>query len=103
MAIQELARLSAAFLSILAMGAVAMAEGERRREIVRYDNVAIDLISEGSGALIVLLPSRGRDSEDFDDIAAGIAKAGFKVLRPQPRGAANMIDMRVGDRDLLHR
>jgi pimeloyl-ACP methyl ester carboxylesterase len=37
--------------------------------------------------LIVLLPSRGRGSEDFDDVAAGIAAAGYRVLRPQPRGA----------------
>ena len=47
----------------------------------------IEVIAEGSGPLVVLLPSRGRDSEDFDEIAVGIAKAGFRVLRPQPRGA----------------
>jgi pimeloyl-ACP methyl ester carboxylesterase len=45
------------------------------------------MISEGRGPLIVMLPSRGRDSEDFDDVAAGLAKAGYRVLRPQPRGA----------------
>ena len=59
----------------------------RLREIVRHDDVTIDLISEGSGPLIVMLPSRGRDSEDFDDVAAGIASAGYRVLRPQPRGS----------------
>ena len=59
---------------------------ERTRNLVRYDNVEIDLIAEGKGPLIVLLPSRGRDSEDYDEVAAGLAKAGFRVLRPQPRG-----------------
>lgn len=59
----------------------------RMREIVSYDTVSIDLTSEGSGPLIVLLPSRGRDLDDFDGVAAGLAKAGFRVLRPQPRGA----------------
>jgi pimeloyl-ACP methyl ester carboxylesterase len=34
----------------------------------------------------VLLPSLGRGAEDFDAIAARLAAAGFKVLRPQPRG-----------------
>ena len=34
----------------------------------------------------MLLPSRGRDSEDYDEVAAGLAKEGFRVLRPQPRG-----------------
>ena len=59
---------------------------ERTRSLVTYDNVAIDLIAEGRGPLIVLLPSRGRDSEDYDEVAAGLAKEGFRVLRPQPRG-----------------
>jgi pimeloyl-ACP methyl ester carboxylesterase len=65
----------------------ARAQSERTREIVRYGAVEIDLVAEGSGPPIVMLPSRGRDSEDFDDVAAGLAKAGFRVLRPQPRGA----------------
>jgi len=66
---------------------VARAQTDRARKTVANDNVRIEVIAEGSGPLVVLLPSRGRDSEDFDEIAAGIAKAGFRVLRPQPRGA----------------
>ena len=58
----------------------------RTREIVRRDNVSIDVIAEGRGPLIVMLPSLGRDSEEFDPAAARIAAAGFRVLRPQPRG-----------------
>jgi pimeloyl-ACP methyl ester carboxylesterase len=54
--------------------------------VVGYDDVEIDVIAEGDGPLIVLLPSRGRDSEDYDEVAAGLAEAGFRVLRPQPRG-----------------
>jgi pimeloyl-ACP methyl ester carboxylesterase len=49
--------------------------------------VAIDVIDEGKGPLMVLLPSAGRDSEDHDKVAEGLATAGFRVLRPQPRGA----------------
>jgi pimeloyl-ACP methyl ester carboxylesterase len=63
------------------------AQADRAREIVSYDDVRIDVITEGSGPAVVLLPGRGRDSEDFNDLAAGIAKAGYRVLRPQPRGA----------------
>jgi pimeloyl-ACP methyl ester carboxylesterase len=44
------------------------------------------VIAEGAGPLVVLLPSRGRDSEDYGEVASGIAKAGYRVLRPQPRG-----------------
>jgi pimeloyl-ACP methyl ester carboxylesterase len=58
----------------------------RTREIVRRDDVTIEVIAEGSGPLVVLLPSLGRDSEEFDPVAERIAAAGFRVLRPQPRG-----------------
>jgi hypothetical protein len=37
--------------------------------------VAIEVIQEGSGPLVVLLPSLGRDSEEFDPIAAEVAAA----------------------------
>jgi pimeloyl-ACP methyl ester carboxylesterase len=67
------------------MSGIAVAQ-ERTRALVTYDNVTIDVIAEGRGPLIVLLPSRGRDSEDYDEVAAGLAKEGFRVLRPQPRG-----------------
>ena len=58
----------------------------RTREIVRSGPVAIEVIAEGRGPLIVMLPSLGRDSEEFDPAAQRIAAAGFRVLRPQPRG-----------------
>jgi pimeloyl-ACP methyl ester carboxylesterase len=74
----------------LATGAILMTGDalaqDRARTLVKYDNVEIDTIVEGKGPLVVLLPSRGRDSEDYDAVAAGLAKEGFRVLRPQPRG-----------------
>jgi pimeloyl-ACP methyl ester carboxylesterase len=78
-------------MTILALAAAMLLAGsalaqERTRNLVKYDNVEIDVIAEGKGPLIVLLPSRGRDSEDYDEVAAGLAKAGFRILRPQPRG-----------------
>src|SRR5262245_35155326 len=66
---------------------VNAAQAEQTRSVVAYDDVRIDVIAEGTGPLVVLLPSRGRGSADFDEIAPGIVKAGFRVLRPQPRGA----------------
>jgi pimeloyl-ACP methyl ester carboxylesterase len=76
-----------AALFCLAVIGATEARAERTRSIVAYDDVRIDVIAEGAGPLVVLLPSRARGSEDFDEIASGIAKAGFRVLRPQPRGA----------------
>lgn len=65
----------------------ALAQAPRKRESIVNGAVTIDLISEGQGPLVVMLPSRGRDSEDFDDLAAEVASKGYRVLRPQPRGA----------------
>ena len=59
---------------------------QRTRDVIRYGGVAIESIEEGQGPAIVLLPSLGRDSEEFDPVAARLAAAGFHVLRPQPRG-----------------
>jgi pimeloyl-ACP methyl ester carboxylesterase len=58
----------------------------RTRKIVPAGEARIEVIVEGEGPLLVLLPSSSRDSEDFDDIAAAFAAAGLRVLRPQPRG-----------------
>src|SRR6516225_538443 len=49
----------------------------RTRQIIRYDSVAIEVITEGQGPAILLLPSVARDSEDYDAVAEGLADAGF--------------------------
>jgi pimeloyl-ACP methyl ester carboxylesterase len=56
------------------------------RTLIRRGETQIEILSQGTGPLIVLLPSLGRGAEDFDAIAELIAVAGFRVLRPQPRG-----------------
>ena len=66
--------------------ATSLADAGRSREMVTYGAVKIEVIAEGRGPLIVLLPSSTRDSEDYDAVAERIAAAGFRVLRPQPRG-----------------
>jgi pimeloyl-ACP methyl ester carboxylesterase len=57
-----------------------------KRMAVTRGAVTIDVLVEGEGPPIVLLPSLGRGAEDFEPIAARLARAGFMVLRPQPRG-----------------
>lgn len=42
--------------------------------------------AEGQGPAILLLPSLGRGAEDFDTVAPLVARAGFRVVRPEPRG-----------------
>jgi pimeloyl-ACP methyl ester carboxylesterase len=54
--------------------------------IVQRGNVQIEVLVQGYGPRIVLLPSLGRGATDFDMMAERIAAAGYRVLRPQPRG-----------------
>jgi pimeloyl-ACP methyl ester carboxylesterase len=63
-----------------------MTEPTLTRFLVRRPDVAIEVLAQGRGHRIVLLPSLGRAAADFDPIAARLARAGFRVLRPQPRG-----------------
>lgn len=77
----------AGFSACLILFGAAAAQAERASEVVAYDDVRIEVIAEGAGPLVVLLPSRGRAAGDFDAVAAGIAKAGFRALQLQPRGA----------------
>jgi pimeloyl-ACP methyl ester carboxylesterase len=54
--------------------------------IVTRGDAHLEVLTDGHGPSIVLLPSLGRGAGDFDPIAQRLAKADFRVLRPQPRG-----------------
>src|SRR5215510_8452490 len=56
------------------------------RTIVTRGDTQIEVLAQGQGHPIVLLPSLGRGASDFDAIAERLAAASFRVLRPQPRG-----------------
>ena len=73
-------------VAMLAGGATAVCAAERRTELVRYGDVQVEVVMDGAGPTVVLLPSLARDSDDYDAVAEGLAAAGFLVLRPKPRG-----------------
>jgi len=78
--------------NLLLQFAVASATDAPTRHLVDAGVARIDVIAEGRGPLIVLIPSTGRGSSDFDVLAVELANEGYRVLRPQPRG----IDGSVG-------
>ncbi len=57
-----------------------------RRELLVVGDAHLDVLIDGTGPALVLLPSSLRDSLDFDVLAGLLAREGFQVLRPQPRG-----------------
>ncbi len=58
------------------------------RSVISHHDVRIEVLAQGEerGRVIVLLPSLGRGASDFGPIAERLAGAGYRVLRPQPRG-----------------
>jgi pimeloyl-ACP methyl ester carboxylesterase len=62
-------------------GAVHAAE-----RVVSHGDVRLELIDEGAGPAIVMIPSLGRGAHDFDDLAGRLTAAGFRTIRLQPRG-----------------
>ncbi|HBP32022.1 MAG: alpha/beta fold hydrolase [Advenella sp.] len=52
----------------------------------RPQAISIAYWVRGKGPLIVMLPSLGRDVEDFEPVSALLAEAGYRVVCPSPRG-----------------
>lgn len=79
--------LIAAAATASAASAVPPASAPVARTFVAIgDQARIEVLRQGAGAPIVLLPSLGRGAADFDDLATRLAAAGYLVLRPEPRG-----------------
>jgi len=81
----------------------------RHSEMVRAGAVSIETYVDGDGPAVVVIPSYGRDGgEDFEPFTAALVAAGYRVLRPQPRGVGRSagpmtgVDLRgLGD-DIAH-
>lgn len=50
------------------------------------NGVRINVRTVGRGNPVILIPSHGRGSSDFDDLAARLARQGFMSILPEPRG-----------------
>lgn len=80
-----LTRVLACSALLAAVGLSPTAAAREHRQLACGD-ASIEVVVDGQGPTIVLLPSLGRDSLDYDPIADGLAAKGYQVLRPQPRG-----------------
>jgi pimeloyl-ACP methyl ester carboxylesterase len=57
-----------------------------RRSTIDRGDARIEVLAQGSGPPVVMIPSLGRPAEDVDDLSRRLAEAGYRALRPQPRG-----------------
>jgi pimeloyl-ACP methyl ester carboxylesterase len=69
----------------------------RRSETVTAAAVSIETYVDGTGPAVVVIPSYGRDGgDDFEPFTAALVDAGYRVLRPQPRGIAQSVGPMTG-------
>jgi pimeloyl-ACP methyl ester carboxylesterase len=76
-------------LSALALIAVSLPPAkavEAQHVVVESGDIRIEVLEQGTGPAILILPSLGRGASDYDKVADLLAADGFRVLRPQPRG-----------------
>lgn len=60
-------------------------DGLHRRRL-RHAQAEIRYRTGGAGPAVVLIPSLGRGSEDFDLLVPALLRAGLRLILPEPRG-----------------
>ena len=64
----------------------------RRGETIAAGASSVETYVDGQGPAVVIVPSYGRDGgEDSDSLSDAVVDAGYRVLRPQPRGVAGSV------------
>jgi pimeloyl-ACP methyl ester carboxylesterase len=54
--------------------------------LAQRSNSTVEVLVDGTGPLVLMIPSLGRGAEDFEDLSRAVVKAGYRVARLQPRG-----------------
>lgn len=62
------------------------ADDSVRTLVAEKGKVHIEALDQGKGHVIVILPSKGRGANDYDEVARYLAADGYRVIRPEPRG-----------------
>jgi pimeloyl-ACP methyl ester carboxylesterase len=62
----------------------------------------IEVLVDGTGPLVLMIPSLGRGAEDFEELSRAVVAIGYRVARLQPRGVGRStgIAERLSMRDL---
>jgi pimeloyl-ACP methyl ester carboxylesterase len=54
--------------------------------LAQRSNANIEVLVDGTGPLVFMIPSLGRGAEDFEQLSQAVVAAGYRVARVQPRG-----------------
>jgi pimeloyl-ACP methyl ester carboxylesterase len=54
--------------------------------LAKRPNANIEVLVDGTGPLVLMIPSLGRGAEDFEELSRALVASGYRVARVQPRG-----------------
>lgn len=78
--------LAATVLLFVSTGTVRAQRIQEREQFITNGKASIQVTVRGRDASIVCIPSFGRSVHDFDDLSQRLAKAGYQIILPEPRG-----------------
>lgn len=73
-----------------------LVKGDAPKRLVR-DGIALTYRVCGAGPAVVLIPSLGRGSEDFNALLPSLVQAGLRLILPEPRGIERSAPLQEGD------
>lgn len=83
------------FVAAAVIGAMAMLcmanPGAAESRLAKLADGTVEVLVEGAGPLVVMIPSLGRGAEDFQELSRAVAAAGYRVARFQPRGIGGSV------------
>ena len=81
------------FATVIAVAIAGMATraSAEQRLVARQSGGQIAFEVEGTGPVVLMIPSLGRGAADFDDLSRRLVVAGFTSVRPDPRGIGRSI------------
>lgn len=78
------------------MSRISLADYDTSKHLVR-DGAVLSYRIFGEGQAVVLIPSLGRGSEDFDALLPLLTQPGVRLILPEPRGIKGSSPLKDGD------
>jgi len=83
---QLLAGLTLTIIPVSAASATSCKSADKQAVIASRAGGQIALRTIGTGRPVLMIPSLGRGASDFNDVASRLARKGWMIILPEPRG-----------------
>jgi pimeloyl-ACP methyl ester carboxylesterase len=82
------------FMTVAAVIALALPLTDPVRaesRLAQLPDGTVEVLVDGAGPLVLMIPSLGRGAEDFEDLSRTVVSGGYRVARLQPRGVGGSL------------